>query len=410
MSANHPWYTRILEPFGHFMVRPQNIAKLRFLPFRRPAVDPAVWDEHGDRPLPEGLRGGSVGITRNPEAEEKAFAAGPLPEFGKRHARAIQWAHHEMWQSWLFSGPRLMRAFRKVAQAPRAAAREQRTLDDPAVLTEEFRRAAREAGISAVGVTTHDEKYTWETQLDTAVGDRMVVCVLEQPWEETQSAPSVVSERKALDTYTALMHKALELGEFLRECGYAAHVNDIRGSSATLHYAVNAGLGQLGLNGQVLTPQAGSRCRMLLINTDAPLVLDQPRDYGIEKVCDACRACVVRCPSGAIPDTRSEHRGVVKAKLNTKRCLPVVAQTEGCAVCMKVCPVQRYGLDAVLDQYEEDGTIMGRGTDELEGYVWPLDGVRYGPGERPRLDRAFFERMGDRFDPNAGSGDDVAFL
>ena len=47
---------------------------------------------------------------------------------------------------------------------------------------------------------------------------------------------------------------------------------------------------------------------------------------------------VRRCPVGAIPNHRSEHRGIVKAKLNTKRCLPLMMQTSGCSICMKSLP------------------------------------------------------------------------
>ena len=88
------------------------------------------------------------------------------------------------------------------------------------------------------------------------------------------------------------------------------------------------------------------------------------------------------------------HRGVEKAKLNLSRCFPVVAQVYGCSVCMKVCPVQRYGLTRVLDHYEASGEILGAGTDELEGYDWPLDGLHYGPGERPALAPDFFDVPG----------------
>src|SRR5580700_10647809 len=90
-------------------------------------------------------------------------------------------------------------------------------------------------------------------------------------------------------------------------------------------------------------------------------------------------------PVGAIPSARREHRGVTKIKLNTKRCFPIVAQAAGCAVCMKVCPVQAYGLDAVLDEFGRTGRILGKDTDDLEGYDWFFDGRHYPPGRKPRV-------------------------
>ena len=61
--------------------------------------------------------------------------------------------------------------------------------------------------------------------------------------------------------------------------------------------AVRAGLGEIGLSGELLTPRFGPRQRLQLILTDAPLeptpLLDKP-------VCDRCMACVRACPLGAI--------------------------------------------------------------------------------------------------------------
>src|SRR5262249_51896084 len=159
-------------------------------------------------------------------------------------------------------------------------------------------------------------------------------------------------EQTALSTYAELINMLCELAEFLQAQGYRAQVHDAAGRGMAIHFAEQAGLGQLGLNGQLLTPDAGSRCRIIMMNTNAPLLLDAPRDFGIPRICDQCQACVRRCPPGAIPANRRLKRGVEKAPINTKRCFPVVGQAHGCAICMKVCPVQRYGLRAVLEEYE----------------------------------------------------------
>jgi epoxyqueuosine reductase len=117
-------------------------------------------------------------------------------------------------------------------------------------------------------------------------------------------------------------------------------------------------------------------------------------DYGINRICDECQLCVRRCPVGAIPLKRAEYRGIVKAKIKTDRCFPVVARVHGCAICMKVCPVQRYGLSAVTARLAETGAILGKGTDELEAYDWPPDGHRYGPGEKPPVTRSLLSPPG----------------
>jgi ferredoxin len=224
----------------------------------------------------------------------------------------------------------------------------------------------------------------------------VIVCLLEQNWERTQEIPGPRGEQTALSTNAELMELVSLLARRLQQHGFRALPHTTEGRGVVHHFAVEAGLGQLGVNGQLLTPLAGSRVRIALITTDADLVHDHPVDYGINGICDRCQVCVRRCPSGAIPAARKPYRGVVKAKLNLTRCFPVVAQVHGCSICMKVCPVQRYGLPRVLEHYKKTREILGKGTDELESYEWPLDGVRYGPSERPRLAPEFFQVPGFR--------------
>jgi ferredoxin len=83
-------------------------------------------------------------------------------------------------------------------------------------------------------------------------------------------------------------------------------------------------------------------------------------------------------------------RGVEKNKLIYERCRPVMVEYEGCAVCMKVCPVQRYGMKPVMEHYVETGEVLGKGTENLEGFTLREKG-HFGPGKLPHFDRGFFE-------------------
>ncbi len=70
---------------------------------------------------------------------------------------------------------------------------------------------------------------------------------------------------------------------------------------------------------------------------------------------------------------------------------------EGCAVCMKVCPINRYGAKAVMEHYLETGEVLGKGTHNLEGYtLHPEQSAQYavgyfGPGDLPVFDAKFFD-------------------
>jgi ferredoxin len=342
-----------------------------------------------------------AGNPRDPDAEAAAFRERPLYEFRHIHREANVFTVAHLWHILLPTAPRIMRAQRAArrvdAQAPAADGRP--SSDE---LTEMIREEAARVGLSTVGFAAYDAKYTFAEFAGQHLEGSVIVCVLEQDYASTQTAPSRRSELMAFRAYCELMERAALLVQFLKQHGVDAQPPaDPGGQVLAIHYAERAGLGQMGLNGQLLTPAAGSRARIAVITTDAELVNGQPTDFGIHPICDSCQACVRRCPVGAIPRERKPYRGVTKAKIKTERCFPVVAVAEGCAICMKVCPIQRYGLESVKDHFIEHGEILGAETDELEGYTWPLDGRFYGAKQKPRIDsREVIHPRGWSFDPD----------
>ena len=63
------------------------------------------------------------------------------------------------------------------------------------------------------------------------------------------------------------------------------------------HVAIACGLGEIGINGDLLTPQFGPRQRIQLILTDAPL---DPDPVFAGEICRQCMACADSCPLGAV--------------------------------------------------------------------------------------------------------------
>jgi epoxyqueuosine reductase len=324
-------------------------------------------------------------ITRFPAEEAEVAANDPLRDFMAVNQSLISFHLSFLARTFMpFAGSIARQTHREARRIRRHADRPFSSRPNDINLTREVEVWSKDIGISAIGVAAYDEKFTFEEYKAATWYDRVIVCVLELDLELTQSIPSTASERAAYAAYDALGEMISRLAERIRTAGFRAEAhNSVLGRAMTIHYALEAGLGQLGMNGQLLTPEAGSRCRLMLITTDAPLDLDAPRDYGIEAICDSCQICVARCPVGAIPVSRKNYRGVMKSKLNTKRCFPIVTQAEGCGICVKVCPIQRYGLRAVRSHFDQTGEILGKGTDSLEGYMWPPDKQHYGPGLRP---------------------------
>ena len=74
-------------------------------------------------------------------------------------------------------------------------------------------------------------------------------------------------------------------------------VQGLRPPFAHRYAAVAAGLGAIGLSGNVMTPEYGSRVALGSVICDAPLVADAPLE---DNPCTGCKRCVYSCPAGFI--------------------------------------------------------------------------------------------------------------
>ena len=259
-------------------------------------------------------------------------------------------------------------------------------------LTEAIKEKARELGFIEVGITFFDHRYTFSSKKEHTTYYPNIICLAyEQDFEPTQTIPSVDAEIVHSSTYRTEGAAALELGNFIRSHGYHAQVTGSGDSPGPyIPMFVEAGLGQLGACGYLLTPHVGNRCRLVSVTTDANVTHDKPIDYGMHAFCQVCQVCVNRCPGRALMRDKIWWRGLEKNKLYFKRCRPVMARYLGCGICMKTCPIQKYGLKNVMEHYADTGQVLGKGTHDLEGYT--LEGKGYfGPGELPAFDRGFFD-------------------
>ncbi len=86
--------------------------------------------------------------------------------------------------------------------------------------------------------------------------------------------------------------------------------------------AVACGLGEMGLNQELLTPEFGHRQRFQMIITDAVIASDPLRPAG---VCDHCGACAAACPLQAVNTAKTVERTIcgqtyAMAEINFELC------------------------------------------------------------------------------------------
>ncbi len=106
------------------------------------------------------------------------------------------------------------------------------------------------------------------------------------------------------------------------------------------HMAVEAGLGEIGLNNLLLTPEHGPRVRLVALLTDADLPPGTPLEPSLCRPEKCGYACVRACPANALSE---EYGGMDKASCLSyyiKLGLPGMSGVR-CGLCVARCPVYR---------------------------------------------------------------------
>jgi epoxyqueuosine reductase len=103
-----------------------------------------------------------------------------------------------------------------------------------------------------------------------------------------------------------------------------------------------AGLGWIGKNCLLVTPDHGPRVRLISLLTNAPVkAVDEP----FEERCGTCNICTEACPVGAIEGRRFVEDEPREKRLDFRKCqsyFEQLAKTEKhpvCGMCLYACPV-----------------------------------------------------------------------
>ncbi len=106
------------------------------------------------------------------------------------------------------------------------------------------------------------------------------------------------------------------------------------------HAAVLAGLGELGVNNLLLTPEHGPRVRMVALVTDAELEPGTPLEPSLCRPEKCGYACVKACPAGALPADGSPTNKAACLAYYISLGIPGQGGVR-CGLCMAKCPVYR---------------------------------------------------------------------
>ena len=218
-----------------------------------------------------------------------------------------------------------------------------------------------------------------------------IVIAIPHEWESLYANPVYGT---SYDAYSMLNFIAGKLEVFLKQLGYAArsHVPPTDYDIAMPPLAIDAGLGEQGRNGILITPELGANTRLAAVTTNMPLEPDKPIDIGIKKFCEKCKICAEECPSGAISfadKPPAPVRGYLRWKIDQDKCFTVwntvaTSHPRGCRVCLSVCPYSRknnwiHRLAKEVDPYDPTGTFSSAMLAMQKGFFSYPGGEEYLP-------------------------------
>ncbi|GAH33599.1 putative reductive dehalogenase (rdhA), partial [marine sediment metagenome] len=251
------------------------------------------------------------------------------------------------------------------------------TVDDPVKETRDVKKVAKFFGASLVGVCELDRRWVYShryalgntlpivreeiTDEEMAAGTSekieipeeykyAIVCAIEMNYELLRSSPTYTMGGATGLCYSKMAFIAGSLAQFIRSLGYKAIPmgND---TACSIPLAIDAGLGELGRNGLLITPEFGPRVRLCKVFTDLPLVPDKPIEFGVWDFCMHCQRCAEECPARALkygePTTQihnvSNREGLLRWPINAEKCIAYWERnlSASCANCIRVCPFNK---------------------------------------------------------------------
>lgn len=239
----------------------------------------------------------------------------------------------------------------------------------PDKLTFLAKDAAMFYGADLIGITKLDKRWIYDRDIykpfifediehpvETEDGfvipnsvDKAVVMAINMNKNFILQSPNVANQAATDMGYSKMGFLAISLAEFIRALGYNA-IPCMNDTALSIPLAISAGLGQLGRNGLLLTPEYGACLRICKVLTDMPLNTDKPIDHGQTEFCEQCLLCARACPADAISFgertftgvCESNNPGIKKWYVNTEKCLRFwQCNGASCSNCIAACPFTR---------------------------------------------------------------------
>ena len=221
---------------------------------------------------------------------------------------------------------------------------------DPETLTKYIKSWAKKLGALDAGITELQDYHLYTV---AGRGNRYgktihnnhrfaIAFTVEMDYDMMSAAPAAPTVMESAQKYLSSGAIAIQIAHFIRELGYdaIAHI-DANYELICPLVARDAGLGQIGRMGLLITPKHGTRVRIAVVTTNIPLIKNQKKDnLSVLDFCNHCTKCAVVCPAQAIPKgERRQISGTLRWQINSEACYTYWCQTgTDCGKCVVSCP------------------------------------------------------------------------
>ena len=209
---------------------------------------------------------------------------------------------------------------------------------------------AKQIGAISVGITKLKEHHLYSTKgRGKDYGKKniqnhsfAIAFTVEMDKEMLDLAPEADAIMESSQQYLVSANIAIQIALFIRNQGYSARPHfDGNYQLICPVVAKDAGLGEFGRMGLLMTPELGPRVRIAVVTTDLPLITDDNKyEASVTDFCTICKKCADNCPTRAISfENMKEIDGVLRWKINHEACFTYWNTTgTDCGKCIQVCP------------------------------------------------------------------------
>ena len=233
-------------------------------------------------------------------------------------------------------------------------------VDDRAAMSATVKETARMYGAALVGIAPLDRRWVYAHNMRgdaieiPPAFEHAIVMVIAMDAEAIASSPAYLAGSATGVGYSRMAFAISCMAEFVRNLGYRAIPmgND---TALSIPLAIDAGLGELGRNGLLVTPTHGPCVRLCKVFTDLPLRPDGPAPFGLRDTCVGCRRCAEACEVDAIQHdaapsyrtvSRSNNAGICRWAVDADKCYAFwIENGASCSTCIAACPYTRFGAE-----------------------------------------------------------------